>query len=244
MITRARRSLALGRLIQIMSPDCGTFGAYLATAAAPRRASVLLLPEMFGLTPAMTEAADGFAADGFPTLAPNLFWRDPNPGTLAYEGPERDVAHRRLDAMDRDLAVDDIATALATFRAIEGVPSEVVAVGHCIGGRLAVLAIARIKLAAAVSYYGLGISSQGSELATIRGPIQLHYGLADPYVPVPEIEAVKAHAAGNPGIEVLEYPGAGHSFCNPYRPMFSPADAALVRARTIALLERVEQEVA
>ena len=231
----------MGRDIQVASGDGGVFDAYLAAAAAPRRTAILLLPEMFGLTPAMKEAADGFARDGFTTLVPNLFWRDPTPGMLAYEGPERDVAHKRLDAMDRDLAVRDIGAALAAFRAIDGVPDKVVAVGHCVGGRLAALAMPRTDLAGAVSYYGLGISSQGAELATMRGPVQLHYGLADPYVPIPEIEAVKAHAAGNANIEILEYEGAGHSFCNPYRPMFSPADAAEVRARTIDLLERVAE---
>lgn len=227
--------------VQITSADGGVFDAYLATAASPRGVAILLLPEMFGLTPAMTEAADGFAQDGFTTLVPNLFWRDPNPGTLAYEGPERDIAHKRLDAMNSELAVADIGAALAAFRAIRGVPDKVVAVGHCVGGRLAALAMGATDLAGAVSYYGLGISRQGAELATIRGPIQLHYGLADPYVPVSEIEAVKAHAAGNPNIEILEYDGAGHSFCNPYRPMFSPVDATLVRARTVTLLERLAQ---
>ncbi|NNM72572.1 dienelactone hydrolase family protein [Enterovirga aerilata] len=234
----------MGQSIRIRSADGGTFDAYLAADTSPRGVAVLLLPEMFGVTPAMMEAAEDFAADGFTTLVPNLFWRDAAPGTLAYDGPEREAAHNRLEAMDRDLAVEDIGAALAAFRALPGVPQKVVAVGHCVGGRLAVLAMVRTDLDGAVSYYGLGISSQGAELATIRGPIQLHYGLADPYVPLPEIEAVKAHAAGNPNIEILEYPGAGHSFCNPYRPMFSPSDARRVRMRTIELLERVERNAA
>ena len=232
-------AVAVEGRVEIGSRDGGAFGAYLASAEAPRGVAILLLPEMFGLTAAMMEAADGFAADGFTTLVPNLFWRDPTPGTLAYEGPERDVAHARLEAMNRDLAVEDIGAALDAFRAIDGVSAKVVAVGHCVGGRLAALAMPRTDLSGAVSYYGLGISSQGTELATMRGPVQLHYGLADPYVPVPEIEAVKAHAAGTPNIEIHEYEGAGHSFCNPYRPMFSPTDAAAVRARTLALLDRV-----
>lgn len=229
----------MGRGVRVTAADGGAFDAYLAEAAAARGVAVLLLPEMFGLTSAMTDAADGFARDGFPTLVPNLFWRDAVPGTLAYESPERDVAHRRLDAMDRDLAVRDVGAALTAFRALDGVPEKVVAVGHCVGGRLAALAMPRTDLAGAASYYGLGISSQGAELATLRGPVQLHYGLADPYVPVPEIEAVKAHAAGNRAIEIFEYEGAGHSFCNPNRPMFSPEAAARVRARTIDLLDRV-----
>ena len=230
----------MGRSIHVSRDESGTFDGYFAAPDSPRGVAVLLLPEMFGLTPAMTEAADGFAGDGFPTLVPNLFWRAAHPGTLAYEGPERDLAHHRLEAMDRDLAVEDVRAALATLRALPGVPGRIVAVGHCVGGRLAALAMPRSDLAGAVSYYGLGISDQGAELATMRGPVQLHYGLADPYVPVTEIEAVKAHAAANPAIEIIEYPGAGHSFCNPYRPMFSAQDAAAVRASTIAFLDRIE----
>ena len=216
----------------------GRFNAYLAEPSCNGSVGVLLLPEMFGLTPAMLEAAQDFAGMGYATLVPNVFWRAPNPEALAYEGPPRQHAFERLQALDFDAAVKDIGSAAQTLMKESGCRT-VAAVGHCIGGRLAVLALPATDVAGAVSYYGLGISQMGAALATLSKPAQLHYGLADEHVPLDEIKAVDTAMAGNPNITIHRYAGAGHSFCNPYRPMFDTAAAALVRDRTQEFLQRL-----
>ena len=213
-----------------------TFDAYLATADAPLGAKVVLLPEMFGLTPAMCGAADRFAADGYTTLVANVFWRYTVPGVLAYDGPDRQTAWERIQALDPELAVRDIDAAAARLEDVQPDGAPVVAVGHCIGGRLAMLALPQTRLTGAISYYGLGVSRQGEALARMRKPAALHYGLADEHVPLGEIEAVTAAVAGNPAITIHRYEKAGHSFCNWYRPMYDEAAAALVRERTYAFL--------
>lgn len=236
------RSSLQGRRIQLRSENGLVFDAYLAPAESCSGVGVLLLPEMFGLTPAMCEAAEAIAADGYTTLVPNLFWRcRANPGVLAYEGSERQAAFERLQALDLDAAVGDIERAAVELSAAPGDERPIVAIGHCIGGRLAVLALPRTRLAGAVSYYGLGISRQGDELARLSKPAQLHYGLADEHVPMAEVEAVISLAAHNPSVAVHCYDNAGHSFCNPYRPMYDPAAAALVRERTMNFLYEMAQ---
>ena len=214
------------------------FEGWLETAAQPAGACVLLLAEMFGVTPAMQGSAAGFAAAGYPALAPNLFWRSQHPGVLQYEGPERQLAWERVQAFDAALALQDIATAVEWLRRETG-GLPVVAVGHCMGGRLAVQAAARLGLAGASSFYGLGLSAHGADFAALRCPVQLHYGLADEHVPMTEVEAVRTLVADNAGVTVFGYAGAGHSFCNPARPMFSAGQAAQVQARTLALLGQV-----
>lgn len=221
----------------------GPFDGYLARPAHCSSIGVLLLPEMFGLTQAMLEAAEGFAASGYAALVPNVFWRSAQPGVLAYEGPERQTAWERLQALDFDTAVRDIACAVTALSANSYNSRHVVAVGHCIGGRLAVLALPQTELAGAVSYYGLGISHMGNQLATLAKPVQLHYGLADEHVPLHEIEAVVAAAHGNLRIQIHRYAGAGHSFCNPYRPMHDRTASSLVRERTETFLQSFAGDV-
>lgn len=213
------------------------FDAFLAPAeGSAKSVAVLLLPEMFGLTPAMCEGAERFARSGYATAVPNIFWRDPCPGILAYEGADRQTAFERLQRFDGDAAIGHIATAAGWLAGKSGA-QRIVAVGHCLGGRLAVAALTGTPLSGAVSYYGLGISKMGAALATLGKRAQLHYGLADEHVPLTEVDSVAAFAAGNPNIEIHRYAGAGHSFCNPYRPMFAAEAAALVHRRTMAFLD-------
>jgi carboxymethylenebutenolidase len=219
-----------------------SFDVYQAQARSEAGLRVLLLPEMFGLTPAMGEAADAFAANGYTTFVPNLFWRFRDcPGVLSYEGADRQTAFERLQVLDLDTAVEDIELAASQLAGAAGHDLPVVAVGHCIGGRIALLALPRTRLRGAVSYYGLGISSQGEELSHLAKPAQLHYGLADEHVPLAEVEAVTALVKGNPSIAIHCYENAGHSFCNPYRPMHDRAAASAVRQRTLAFLAQIEQ---
>jgi carboxymethylenebutenolidase len=222
----------------VAGPEARRFDAYCVRPPQPRPPAILLLPEMFGLTPAMRESADSFAALGHVVLAPNLFWRADRPEPLAYEGAERDIASARPADLGIDRAIADIADAVSALREMApGAP--IVAVGHCIGGRLAVLALSRLRLDGAIGYYGLGLSEYPAEMRAVAAPVQLHYGLADAHVPLAEIDAVAALVAGNPMVELHRYADAGHSFVNPYRPMFDAALARSVAQRSLALIERV-----
>lgn len=215
------------------------FTGYGAAPAAARGPGVLLLTEMFGVTEPMRAAADAFARAGFPTVAPNLFWRGAPSGVLAYEGPERAQAFERLATFDTTTALDDMRSAAAALRAQPACTGPIAAVGYCMGGRLAVLAALDLGVAAAVSYYGLGISRDAPRLAGLACPVQLHYGLRDEHVPAAEIAAVAEAAAGHPRIEIFRYAETGHSFCNPARPTYAPAAAALAFDRAVALLRGI-----
>jgi carboxymethylenebutenolidase len=207
----------------VLNPDGGTVG-------------LILLAEMFGVTPAMEAAARAFALDGVPTLVPNYFRRSTKAGVFQYEGPDRQQAQERADNLDPRAVREDIGLAIEAFRARVPTLRSIVALGHCIGGGYAVDALSGTSLAAAVSYYGFGIPRLGDALATFAKPAQLHYGLADPLIPEGEVEAVKKFARGNPNIAIFEYEGAGHSFCNPNRPMFDRVQAQTAHARALSLI--------
>ena len=217
-------------------------------APETRRPGILILPEMFGLNAPMQALADGWAARGHPALVPNVFWRSATPRGLGYDGADRDLAWQRLHALDVDQAVRDLRIAVAALRAMPGCNGKVLAIGFCAGGLLAYLAAARCGgvdtagVDAAVAFYALGIARYLPDMAAIRCPLQLHYGLRDQHVPASEVAAVsqamQCAAPDNARLELHRY-DAGHSFFNNVRPGYDAAAAGLAAERLDALLEKL-----
>ena len=210
-----------------------------------RRPGILILPEMFGLNAPMQALADGWAARGHPALVPNVFWRSATPRGLGYDGADRELAWQRLHALDVDQAVRDLRIAVAALRAMPGCNGKVLAIGFCAGGLLAYLAAARCGgveeqgvdtagVDAAVAFYALGIARYLPDMAAIRCPLQLHYGLRDQHVPASEVAAVaqamQRAAPDNARLELHRY-DAGHSFFNNVRPGYDAAAAGLAIRR-------------
>ena len=216
-----------------------TFDAYLARPEQDSAPSIVIFTEMFGTGQHNRDMAEDYARRGFNALIPNLFWRAAYPGELAFEGPDRDAAWARLAAFDVDAAGRDIRTAVQWLRAQPFSNGKVLALGFCAGGRMAFVAAARAGVDAAVSFYGMGIAKHDGELARVTCPVQLHYGLQDPHIPRPEIDAVTRAAAQRPNIEIFRYAEAGHSFFNPIRPGFHAASAKLAGERLDALIDRI-----
>jgi carboxymethylenebutenolidase len=216
-----------------------TFDTYLARPDHGKAPSIMIFTEMFGIGHHNRDMAEDFARRGFNALIPNLFWRSAFPGELAFAGPDRDAAWARLAAFDVDAAGRDISTAVQWLRAQSFSNGLVFALGFCAGGRMAFVAAARAQLDAAVSFYGMGIAKHDAEFARVNCPVQLHYGLKDPHIPQPEIDAVTRAAERRPNIEIFLYADAGHSFFNPIRPGYHAASAKLAGERLDALIDRV-----
>ena len=224
--------------IELMQDGSRTFDAYLARPEHGKAPSIMIFTEMFGIGRHNRDMAEDYARRGFNALIPNLFWRSAFPGELAFEGPDRDAAWARLAALDVDAAGRDIGTAVQWLRAQPFANGKVFALGFCAGGRMAFVAAARADVDAAVSFYGMGIAKHDAEFARVNCPVQLHYGLKDPHIPRPEIDAVMGAAAQRPNIEIFLYAEAGHSFFNPIRPGYHAASAKLAGERLEALTER------
>jgi carboxymethylenebutenolidase len=216
-----------------------TYDAYLARPELRQAPSIMIFTEMFGIGQHNRDMAEDYARRGFNALIPNLFWRSAFPGELAFEGPDRDAAWARLAALDVDAAGGDIGTAVQWLRAQPFSNDKVFALGFCAGGRMAFVAAARAGVDAAVSFYGMGIAKHDAEFAQVNCPVQLHYGLKDPHIPRPEIDAVTRAARRRPNIDIFLYAEAGHSFFNPIRPGFHAASAELAGERLDALVERI-----
>ncbi|MEA2304660.1 MAG: carboxymethylenebutenolidase [Solirubrobacteraceae bacterium] len=206
---------AAGVRSTLTSADGTEFSAYLAQAAEPRGAAVVILPDVRGLYRFYEELAERFADAGHHAIAFDYF------GRTAGLGPRDDdfeyMPHVRQTEVARIQA--DAAAAVAHLRAEAG-DTPVIAVGFCFGGFQAFTAAASdLDLAGVVGFYGaldgsrFGAASPAHLAAHMHMPVLGLFGGADEAIPADQIEQFHS-ALLNQGIEidVVVYPGAPHSF--------------------------------
>ena len=91
-----------------------------------------------------------------------------------------------------------------------------------------------------VADLGIGIGAQRIRIAPpAMKSERREAGGEDQHVPLVEVEAVAARAAGNPNIKNWRYPKAGHSFFNPVRPTYDAKAAVVCAKRIETVLEGV-----
>jgi carboxymethylenebutenolidase len=216
------------RDIVLTSPFDGfSFGAVRIAPDDARRGGLVLIHDVFGVTQAIRDLCDGFAADGYEVIAPSLFDRLQR-GFQADDGPSGGAAGRRLsEAAPWDQVADDLQAA------IDALAEPVNMVGYGWGGTAAWLAACRCGgVAAASSYYGQGIPELLAQ--TPRYPIILHIGKRDPSIPP---EAVETIAAAYPDIPTYLY-DAGGGFASDRPADHDPDSARLAHLRTLQLFQR------
>jgi len=216
------------------------FAAHLAAPAAPgKKPAILILSEMFGLNDPMRNFAKHYAERGHCAMVPDVFWRSAVSGGLGYDEKGFALAWERVRDFDYDGIGKDMRLAAEALRRQPSCNGKVVALGFCMGGRLAFIAAARSGVDAAIALYALSVPKHIDEFDKVKVPMHFHYGDKDQHVPLAEVEAVAAGAAGRPNFKVYRYPEAGHSFFNKVRPTYDPAAAAVAAKRIDALLTAV-----
>jgi carboxymethylenebutenolidase len=214
-----------------------SFDAYLARPRAGTGIGLIVLHDMFGPSRVFHELAERYAEAGHCVLAPNLFWRLEGSAIIPYDEHAR--AAKREHEFDFDQATADLRLAADWLRASPGCSGKIAVWGFCFSGQIAYLAAARNGIDAAFSFYALGISKHLDEMSRIACPLQIHYGGADPRVPESETTPVTRAAGSYENITVDFYPGAGHSFFNPVRPMFDAEASRQAAARVDKLLAEI-----
>ncbi|HEY2706712.1 MAG TPA: dienelactone hydrolase family protein [Caulobacteraceae bacterium] len=215
----------MGEAISLTSGEDGfTFGAYRAAPDDARRGALVLIQEIFGVTDHIRELADGFAEDGYETIAPQLFDRQERGFEAGYDADGIALGRRYSEAAPWDEVEADLAACIAALA-----PPVFVA-GYCWGGASTWLAACRCEgLSAASSFYGRRIPELLAE--TPRCPIILHFGRHDGTIPPAVVEQIgEAH----PEIPIHLY-DAGHGFVSDRRADYAPDAARLARLRTLQL---------
>jgi len=219
--------------------DDGSFSAYVAAPASGTGPAIIVIQEIFGVNANLRAIADKYAAAGYFAIAPDLFWRQ-EPGVQITDQTEAEwqKAFQLYQGFHEVTGVEDLATTLAYIRQYPGVKGKVGCVGYCLGGKLAYLMATRTDVDASVSYYGVGIDKDISEVSAITRPLLMHIAGQDGFVPPEAQNAIKEAVAGNFLVEVNVYPERDHAFTRIGGKHYHDEDAKLAHARTDAFFKK------
>lgn len=226
----------MGQWIELTAADGQKLKAWQATPAGPARGALVVLPEIFGVNSHIRAVTDGYAADGYLALAPATFQRVRPDVELGYS--EADIRtgvglKGAAEALPAPGVLADVQAAVDHAGRASG--TRVAVLGYCWGGLLAWRAAAVTDgLAAAVPYYGGGMTQPAELARQPRVPVQAHLSDHDPSVPMAGVEALRQ---AHPQVELHLY-HAAHGFNCDQRGAWDEAAAALARQRTLAFLAR------
>lgn len=226
-----------GERLTIKTPD-GEFSAYVARPAAASAPVVVVIQEIFGVNQVMRDLTDGYAAQGYLAVCPDLFWRiEPNIDITDQSEAEWKRAFELFNAFDVDKGIEDLAATIDQVRGMEGSSGKVGTVGFCLGGRLAYLTGTRTDADAAVGYYGVGIENYLAEAEKLAHPLMLHIACEDGFVPKEAQALIHQELDNHPQIEIHDYPGRDHAFARVGGEHYDAADAARANERTLAFFK-------
>ncbi|GAA6142784.1 dienelactone hydrolase family protein [Hydrogenophaga sp. 5NK40-0174] len=220
----------MGKFVDLTSSDGFTFPAYVAEPSGPAKSGLVVLQEIFGVNSHIRAVADGYAADGYLVVAPSTF-------------------HRAKQGVELGYSEDDMKTGFGLKTAVEELPppgvmvdiqaainhaasaGKVGIVGYCWGGLLSWRSACQLKgLAAAVTYYGGGMTVDPQLSMQAQVPVLSHFGDQDHWI---TLDTVEAFRQGHPDVEVHVYK-ANHGFNCDQRGAYNAEAAKLARERTLA----------
>jgi carboxymethylenebutenolidase len=220
----------------------GSIPAFLAEPNAEPLGGLAIVQEAFGVTPHIKNVARRFAEAGWLAIAPSFYHRQGSPAFM-YDEPVAEV-FRTLTA---DGVIADLTASFAYLR-VRGFPaSRTGVVGYCLGGTLATYAAAHGTFAAAVSYYGSGLTDGRYGLAPLvdvapsfNTPWLGFFGDLDSVIPSADVEVLRSAAKrASVPTAVVRYAQAGHAFNNEDRPeAFNAAASADAWKQTTYWLAR------
>jgi carboxymethylenebutenolidase len=203
------------QMVEIPS-GAGTMPAFLARPrSAGRLPAVIVVMEAFGLNDHIKDVAKRIAAEGYVTLAPDLYWRGGKGRTAKYDDLPNAIGMMQ-SLKDGDI-VTDVRSAVAYLEKDSSVRADRIGItGFCMGGRVSFLAAAELpdKIKAAAPFYGGGIPIDKTEKT--KAPMLIFFGEDDGFIPLDQVDALRAELAKHKKpAEVVVYKGAGHGFfCN------------------------------
>ncbi len=215
--------------IALDAADGNRFAAYLARAAEPSGAGILILPDVRGLHAYYRDLALRFAENGIDAIAIDFFGRTAGIGDrgTGFEYQEH-VGQLTFDG----LRADSIA-AIEHLKAAAGV-ERVYSIGFCMGGRMSFLcATLGEGLAGVIGFYGwpvgphrTGTPAPADLAPSFASPVLAIFGGADEGIGQPAISTFEAAlAAAGVHHEVTVYPGAPHGFFDRKADEFSTTSA-------------------
>jgi len=199
------------------------------------RGVIIVVQEIFGITPGIAQKAQDWAKLGYLAIAPDIFWRQ-QPGVSFNPDIPEEFTQAAGFMMKHDFVrgQEDLRAVLAWARAQKA--GKVGLVGFCMGGMIAYQMAARTDIDAAVGYYGVGIAGLVDEAKNITGQLMLHIPTLDGFVPPDQQAAMHAGLDGNAHVTLFDYEGLDHGFADTFGARRNEAGANLADERTRAFL--------
>lgn len=227
--------MTLSRLMELPG---GAIGAHVRTPAAPTRAAVLVLQEIFGVNANMRRITDRFAAQGYHAVAPDLFWRLQPGVDLDPDAPAsrtRAMALNEAYGHDADRGLEDLKAIVQWLKADH---DKVGVVGYCLGGRLSLLSWLHAGVDAAVVYYGVGMAPHLASASLPGTPLLMHLGATDPMNPPETQQAIAERLKAAPAATLRIHEGVGHAFARLGATSYVAEAAQAADRETSAFLQR------
>ncbi|MFN2453266.1 MAG: dienelactone hydrolase family protein [Pyrinomonadaceae bacterium] len=211
-----------GKMIQCKSGDL-MIPAYFSRAAKANAPAVLVIHEVFGLNDHIKSIADHLAAEGFNTLAPNLFVRAPQP-------PPKDASdvaalRKAVSSIPNDVAIRDMQAGLDYMKTVKNLRPRFASIGFCMGGGFSYqLATHTVDLAGAAIFYG---RTPVELVPQVSCPLLGSFGELDSGIPAEKLKEFEdALSKAGKQADIKIYMGAKHGFFNDTRPEAYNAEAA------------------
>ncbi|POM26416.1 Carboxymethylenebutenolidase [Actinomadura rubteroloni] len=198
------------------------------------RGGVVVIHHLPGYDRATKEMVRRFAELGYDAICPNLFFREA-PGAAPDDAA---AVGRANGGVPDERLLGDVAGALAHLRALPTSNGRAGVIGHCSGGRQAVLAACELDVDAAVDCYGafvlaappdgfpLKVSGLEDRLPALRAPLLGLFGAEDKFPAPAEVdELARVLTAHGKDFDFHTYDGAGHAFFAVDRPSYDVAAA-------------------
>ncbi len=199
------------------------------------RPAIVLVHGYRGLDDGQRAVTRRFAQEGFVCLSPDLFHGK------TYHTLEECALKKT--SLDLPRAVTHIIDAVPYLRKLPWVGSKKVAVlGFCMGGGLALYALAQSRAFAAGVIYYQSVFPDPEDLKEIAAPMLCHYGTDDPGTTRTEIEMFRAALDKyKKKYQIEMYEGAGHAFLNNPQSKSAANRAAAEKSvtRTVKWLRKV-----
>jgi len=202
--------------ITLEAADGNRFMGYLARAAEPSGAGMVILPDVRGLHEYYRDLTLRFAEHGVEAIAIDYFGRTAGIGD---RGPGFEFREHVNQTRYPSLRLD-ITAAAAKLREVAN-PRSLFTVGFCFGGRLSFLSASLgLNLAGVIGFYGWPVgetynqSPAPADVAdTFACPVLGLFGGADEGIKADAVSTFEgALAAAGVEHQVTTFPGAPHSF--------------------------------
>jgi carboxymethylenebutenolidase len=212
-------------MIQLTASDGASFSAYRAEPADAPKGAVVVLQDVFGVTPEIRRVADAFAAKGYVAIAPSLFDRVKPGANFGHDEGSKAEGAAISAQIGKEQAISDIQT---TVEAVKDA-GKVAVVGYCWGGDLAYAAANKVSgIACVIGYDGSETVADYREKRKV--PTLLHFGESDPELP---LEAITQFRAWRPDVSAFTYPEAAQGFSCEERGSYREDAAAKALERTL-----------